>query len=124
MVKNLEARGAPLLAIYSTPTLAAHKERLLALGWQSAFAADLNEVYRHHLDPQDRLRIEGLEMFDEFEEWHLIMGHYCVAVGVTDALGLLSSFAFSTYNDRRATALGLGMHAHPVPLPRGLPNAD
>ncbi len=28
-------------------------------------------------------RIERLELFDEFEEWHLIQGHYCVCVGVT-----------------------------------------
>lgn len=124
MMKNLEARGSPLLAVYSTPTLTAHKERLLAQGWQTAFAADLNDVYRHHLDPQDRLRIEAIEMFDEFEEWHLIMAHYCVAVGVADALGLLSSFAFTSYNDQRAAALGLGKHAHPVPMPRGFPNAD
>ena len=82
MVRNLEARGAALHGVYSTPTLAAHEERLTKCGFTRAFAADLNAVYRKHLDPADRRRIEALELFDEFEEWHLIMGHYCVAVGV------------------------------------------
>ena len=27
---------------------------------------------RHCIDPQERRRIERLELFDEFEEWHLI----------------------------------------------------
>ena len=138
MVKNLEARGSPLHGIYSTPTLEAHQERLAACGFGRSFAADLNEVYRQHLDPADRRRIEALEIFDEFEEWHLIMAHYCVVVGVRDAAGVLEDFAFDTYEDVAAVAVAPdGESAHRVPLPTagglgrssgprppGLPNAD
>ena len=126
MVKNLEARGAPLHGVRATPTLEAHKERLARCGFSSRqFAADLNEVYRSHLDPADRRRIEALELFDEFEEWHLIMGHYCVAVGVKDGAEVLGKFDFETYKDPRAAAVGLGS-VHPVPMPSvgSLPNAD
>jgi hypothetical protein len=27
---------------------------------------------RLHLDPEDKARVERLEVFDEFEEWHMI----------------------------------------------------
>lgn len=30
-----------------------------------------------------------LEIFDEFEEWHLIQQHYCVACGVIDQENML-----------------------------------
>ena len=39
----------------------------------------MNEAYKRL--PADMLkRIQKLEIFDEFEEWNLIMDHYCIAV--------------------------------------------
>jgi tRNA wybutosine-synthesizing protein 4 len=128
MVKNLELHGAPLLGLNGTPSLEAHRERLKSHGWEHAVAEDLNSVYRHHLEPKDRLRIEALEMFDEFEEWHLIMAHYCVALGWQDATGILGSFGFETYVTTAAAALGLHSEPRLVPLPgvmlKAFPNAD
>ena len=31
-----------------------------------------NAVYRHVLDADEKARTERLEMFDEFEEWHML----------------------------------------------------
>jgi tRNA wybutosine-synthesizing protein 4 len=126
MVKNLEARGAPLHGVYSTPSLEAHKQRLATCDFSSRqFAADLNDIYRNHLDPADRRRIEALEIFDEFEEWHLIMGHYCVAVGVKESAGVLGTLDFDTYEPEAAVALGLGTpRCVPMPSSGTLPNAD
>eukprot|EP01025_Chloroclados_australasicus_P055735 TRINITY_DN6821_c0_g2_i3.p1 TRINITY_DN6821_c0_g2~~TRINITY_DN6821_c0_g2_i3.p1 ORF type:complete len:351 (-),score=45.71 TRINITY_DN6821_c0_g2_i3:426-1478(-) len=126
MVKNLEARGAPLFGVKETPTLEAHEARLLKQGWQRAFSADLNRIYMLHTEPVDRVRIETLEVFDEFEEWHLIMGHYCVVVGVNDGgAGLLADYAFPEFdNVDIATAKPL---AGGIPVIRRqpfLPNAD
>lgn len=45
-----------------------------------------------HLDPALLRRIERLEIFDEFEEWDLIQSHYCIALGVKDAAGMLADF--------------------------------
>ena len=39
-------------------------------------------------------RVERLEMFDELEEWRLILGHYCLATAVKDPAGLLDTSAF------------------------------
>jgi hypothetical protein len=32
----------------------------------------MNEVYKTRLDQVERLRIEKLEIFDEFEEWEML----------------------------------------------------
>ena len=68
---------------------------------------------RHCIDPQERRRIERLELFDEFEEWHLIQ------VGMLRVLCLLwvlwcvdSVFAReSTPESVRAVPAGLGLES-------------
>jgi tRNA wybutosine-synthesizing protein 4 len=94
MIRNLEERGAPLHGLRSTPTLEAHKKQLVACGWERAFAKDMLSLYKEMLDPRDRRRIEMLEMLDEFEEWNLIMSHYCISVGIKDKLGVLQHYEF------------------------------
>ena len=32
------------------------------------------------IDEKERQRIEQLELFDEVEEWNLIMSHYCMTI--------------------------------------------
>ena len=32
--------------------------------------------YYDYIDKAERLKIEKIEMLDEFEEWNIIMGHY------------------------------------------------
>lgn len=94
MVSNLESRGCPLKGLRSTPTLEAHRQRFLTAGWQYAEANALDTIYRNYLDPADKQRIERLEMFDEFEEWHMMQEHYCIVVARNDGLGILQSVGF------------------------------
>jgi len=80
MVENLAQRGCPLLSIFDYSSLDAQRERYLTRGWQQCNLADMNEVYSRHLDQADVARIQKLELLDEFEEWHLIQGHYFLLV--------------------------------------------
>jgi tRNA wybutosine-synthesizing protein 4 len=57
----------------------------------------MDTVYRSHLDPGDKARIERLEIFDEFEEWHMIQEHYAITIGINDERGELAGFAFPEY---------------------------
>ncbi|KAG1669866.1 hypothetical protein FOA52_012454 [Chlamydomonas sp. UWO 241] len=87
MCSNLESRGCPLRGVYSTPTKDAHEARMTSNGWGAAQCRTMDEIYTACLDPVDKARIEKLEMFDEFEEWHMIMEHYCITVAVNSGPG-------------------------------------
>lgn len=83
MVNNLELRGCPLLSIHDYPTVDSQKARFLRLGWDRVTAADMNQIYDNYMDKYEILRIQGLELFDEIEEWRLIQAHYFVLVALT-----------------------------------------
>lgn len=88
MCSNLESRGCPLKGVTSTPTKAAHMKRMTDGGWSSADCRDMDELYKGGwLDVKDKARAESLEMFDEFEEWHMIQEHYCITIGLNAKLG-------------------------------------
>eukprot|EP00850_Spirogloea_muscicola_P009396 SM000052S17788 [mRNA] locus=s52:594894:598379:+ [translate_table: standard] len=93
MLLNLESRGCPLLGIEDTPDLESKTRRFTTCGWKVAQAHDMDEIYST-LDATDLKRIERLELFDEFEEWHIMQEHYCIAYGFNDALGLFEDFGF------------------------------
>lgn len=94
MVQNLESRGCPLLGLLDTPDLDAKKKRFTDLGYERAEALDMDVIYNRCLDTIDIKRIERLELFDEFEEWHIMQEHYCVAFGINNAKGLFPSLHF------------------------------
>ena len=79
MVRNLEMRGCPLKGLKGCPDMAAQQARLQKAGWEVTQVMTMSDVYGRLGDDTIK-RVAKLEIFDEFEEWNLIMGHYCMAV--------------------------------------------
>lgn len=84
MLGHFRTRGCPLLSIDTFPDLDAQRKRFSDLGWSKCQVLDMNDVYYKCIDKGRLKEAEKLEIFDEFEEWHMMQGHYCVALAVND----------------------------------------
>jgi hypothetical protein len=75
MRTKLEQRKSPLLGITSYPTLSHQSQRYINLGYSKSQTSTLLEYY-HALPTEELSRVEGIEEFDEFEEWVIKCQHY------------------------------------------------
>jgi hypothetical protein len=74
---GLATEGASLL---ETRDLGAQLDRCLATGWITATGCDLWMAYDSVLTAAQRQRANRAEPLDEWEEFVLIMQHYCLVV--------------------------------------------
>ncbi|RDD38765.1 tRNA wybutosine-synthesizing protein 4 [Trichoplax sp. H2] len=95
MRNHFKQIGSPLKCIDSYPTKIAQIRRYESLRWSDSVILDMNDFYYKILPEQERQRIEHLELFDEFEEWHLKCSHYiliCAFVGSLQCQAILGEF--------------------------------
>uniref|UniRef100_UPI00358E4E08 tRNA wybutosine-synthesizing protein 4 isoform X2 n=1 Tax=Myxine glutinosa TaxID=7769 RepID=UPI00358E4E08 len=71
--------GSPLRTLHHFPSKEAQRMRFLEQGWQRAECMDMNQFYLN-LPFDERQRVDRLEPFDEYEEWHLKCLHYFILV--------------------------------------------
>jgi len=72
----------PLGAIHKYPTTDAQDQRFKSLGWSSAKARNLWELWScsSFLTPEERVKLDAVEPFDEWEEFALFGCHYFLLV--------------------------------------------
>ncbi|XP_045395822.1 tRNA wybutosine-synthesizing protein 4 [Lemur catta] len=78
MLQHFRQLNSPLHGLDHFPDVEAQRCRFLQAGWTACSAVDMNEFYRRFLPAEERRRMENLEPFDEFEEWHLKCAHYFI----------------------------------------------
>ncbi|XP_004861735.1 tRNA wybutosine-synthesizing protein 4 [Heterocephalus glaber] len=78
MLQHFQQLNSPLHGLDLFPDVEAQRRRFLQAGWTACRAMDMNEFYRCFLPAEERQRMEYLEPFDEFEEWHLKCSHYFI----------------------------------------------
>nr|XP_020013013.1 tRNA wybutosine-synthesizing protein 4 [Castor canadensis] len=78
MLQHFQQLNSPLHGLDLFPDVEAQRYRFLEAGWTACSALDMNEFYRCFLPAEERRRMENLEPFDEFEEWHLKCAHYFI----------------------------------------------
>ncbi|KAJ1121157.1 hypothetical protein NDU88_009284 [Pleurodeles waltl] len=78
MQKHFCQLNSRLHALTQFPDREAQRKRFLDGGWEECAVLDMNEFYHRFISESERKRIEDLEPFDEFEEWHLKCSHYII----------------------------------------------
>ena len=80
MTRNLQAARLNVPGFKDFPTLEHQERRFLENGWQAARSCTMLQAYANMISGDEKKRIAALEIFDEIEEWELIMSHYALTV--------------------------------------------
>ncbi|XP_056611537.1 tRNA wybutosine-synthesizing protein 4 [Triplophysa dalaica] len=80
-------------ALKQYPDSFAQTQRFIQKGWDKCICLNMNEFYFDLLPEDERQKVEGLEPFDEYEEWHQKCSHYFI---LTASKGSLTSPALLT----------------------------
>lgn len=82
MIKNLTAARFSVPGFLDYPSLEAQIRRFLGTGWNEARCISMLTVYDNYISLEERRRISRLEIFDEVEEWQMLMSHYSLTVAI------------------------------------------
>lgn len=82
MMAHFEKLGTPLRPVLRYPTASTQEERFRRLGWQSAVARNLWELWSatDFITAEERRSLDTVEPFDEWEEFALFGCHYVLLV--------------------------------------------
>ncbi|XP_032364842.1 tRNA wybutosine-synthesizing protein 4 isoform X3 [Etheostoma spectabile] len=78
--------NSTLHALLQYPDTAAQRHRFLDKGWEQCVCLDMNDFYVGLVPEEERGRVESLEPFDEYEEWHQKCSHYFILTASRGAL--------------------------------------
>lgn len=111
MLRHFEKLKTPLKSVRAYPTLQAQKERFVGLGWSHVDVQSLGSAWSsaEYLTEEDRRKLNEVEPFDEWEEFAIFGGHYCVVRSSMEA-----SQSGETLHQKDSQALGV----------EGLPRLD
>jgi len=92
MIQHFGNLQTPLKSIHSYPALADQERRFLRAGWLSAIARDLWDLWSDpsFLSSEQRLALNKIEPFDEWEEFALFASHYFLLVAVKGPEGTMN----------------------------------
>ena len=84
MISHFDKLQTPLRSIHRYPGLADQERRFLGAAWSSVTARSLWDLWCDDLflSSDQRLALEGVEPFDEWEEFFLFTSHYFLLVAI------------------------------------------
>ncbi|XP_039376282.1 tRNA wybutosine-synthesizing protein 4 isoform X4 [Mauremys reevesii] len=78
MQQHFSRLNSVLHTLAQYPDCEAQRRRFLQRGWAKCSVIDMNEFYAGFIPEDERRRVQALEPFDEYEEWHLKCSHYFI----------------------------------------------
>ncbi|XP_029980829.1 tRNA wybutosine-synthesizing protein 4 [Sphaeramia orbicularis] len=94
MQDHFKKLNSTLHALQQYPDTAAQRQRFLDKGWEQCVCLDMNDFYLGLVPEEERSRVESLEPFDEYEEWHQKCSHYFI---LSASRGSLTAQALLSY---------------------------
>ncbi|KAI5864157.1 LCM-domain-containing protein [Durotheca rogersii] len=85
MLSHFEKLKTPLKSVFTYPDLRDQRVRFSSRGWSFVEANSLWQIWSDDrwLSAHERGRLDGVEPFDEWEEFALFCGHYCLVLAKT-----------------------------------------
>ncbi|KAI0394566.1 leucine carboxyl methyltransferase [Xylariaceae sp. FL0594] len=82
MLSHFDKLKTPLKSVFEYPSLEAQHRRFTRLGWGSVEVESLWQVWTDEkwISASKRRELDGIEPFDEWEEFALFASHYCVVI--------------------------------------------
>ncbi|XP_029446751.1 tRNA wybutosine-synthesizing protein 4 [Rhinatrema bivittatum] len=96
MQQHFNHLNSKLHALREYPDREGQTLRFLNNGWSECHVMDMNEFHFNFISKSERRRIETIEPFDEFEEWHLKCSHYFILIASKGSLSRNSTLSTST----------------------------
>ncbi|NXX75018.1 TYW4 protein, partial [Urocolius indicus] len=78
MQQHFSQLNTALCSLAQYPDCEAQQRRFLEKGWTECNIMDMNEFFTCCTPEEEQQRVQALEPFDEYEEWHLKCSHYFV----------------------------------------------
>ncbi|KAM6093672.1 tRNA wybutosine-synthesizing protein 4 isoform 4-T7 [Chlamydotis macqueenii] len=78
MQQHFSQLNSALHSLAQYPDCEAQQRRFFEKGWTECSVMDMNEFFTCCTPEEEQQRVQALEPFDEYEEWHLKCSHYFV----------------------------------------------
>ncbi|NWS63587.1 TYW4 protein, partial [Chunga burmeisteri] len=78
MQQHFSQLNSALRSLAQYPDCEAQQRRFFEKGWTECSVMDMNKFFTCFTPEEEQQRVQALEPFDEFEEWHLKCSHYFV----------------------------------------------
>jgi len=88
MLSHFDKLKTPLKSVFEYPSLEAQRRRFSHLGWARVEVDSLWQVWTNDkwISATKRRELDEIEPFDEWEEFALFAGHYCVVIAKNTAI--------------------------------------
>ena len=82
MQQNIAFAGYCVPGFFDFPTLESQQMKFLTTEWSNARAITMLRAYESLIPKEELKRVSRLEIFDEVEEWQMLMSHYSLCLAV------------------------------------------
>lgn len=91
MLQHFKSLNTPLQSVKQYPSLLDQQNRYKKMGWKECISIPALDAYFSVTDPEEYARVTRLELFDEWEEFHLKCCHYSLVIASQGSLTNWSS---------------------------------